>query len=182
MDKDRIKHAVSELLLALGEDPERPGLKETPERIANMCEGIFAGYDTDPGEHLGKVFPVDEPGTVIESGIPFYSMCEHHLLPFFGTVTIAYAHRDKVVGLSKLARTVEVYARRLQIQEQMTRQIGQAVMKELDADGVMVVVKAEHMCMSMRGIKKPGVLTTTVFSDGCFKDDNELCDRLLRLC
>ncbi len=179
MDKDRIKNAVTELLLAIGEDPMRPGLKDTPERVANMCEELFAGNTAEAGTHLSRVFPMETPGLVIESDIPFYSMCEHHLLPFFGTVCIAYAYNDKVVGLSKLSRTVEVYARRLQIQENLTRQIGEAVMKELDADGVMVVIKAEHLCMSMRGIKKPGVMTTTVYTAGCFERDQALYDRVM---
>ncbi len=180
MDREKLMNAVNEFLTAIGEDPDRPGLKDTPYRIANMCEEIFAGYKADPSEHLSKVFPMEEPGIVIEKDIPFYSMCEHHLLPFFGTVCIAYAYKEKVTGLSKLSRTVEVYARRLQIQERMTRQIGQAVQDELNADGVMVIIKAEHLCMSMRGIKKPGVTTTTIFKSGVFESDLNLQNQVLQ--
>lgn len=174
MDSEKIKQAAVMFLEAIGEDPGRPGLADTPDRIARMCEEIFSGMEADPRENLKRVFPMEEPGIVMEKGIRFYSVCEHHLLPFFGTVSIAYSYKDRVVGLSKLARTVDVYAKRPQIQERMTRQIGEAIMNELSCEGVMVIVRAEHLCMSMRGVKNPGVETMTIYTAGCFDTDEEL--------
>ena len=182
MDKEKIKQATLMFLEAIGEDIDRPGLKDTPERVANMCEELFGGMTTDPDTHLCRVFEMEEPGVVIEKDISFYSMCEHHLLPFFGTVSIAYAYTDKVTGLSKLARTVEVYARRPQIQERMTRQIGEAIYNGIEGcTGVMVRIEAEHMCMSMRGIKKPGTQTITYASRGKFAEDWAHVDRVMRM-
>lgn len=182
MDKEKIKQATLMFLQAIGEDIDRPGLKDTPERVANMCEELFGGMTTDPDTHLCRVFEMEEPGVVIEKDISFYSMCEHHLLPFFGTVSIAYAYTDKVTGLSKLARTVEVYARRPQIQERMTRQIGEAVHNGIKGcTGVMVRIEAEHMCMSMRGIKKPGTKTVTLYTAGVFETDTRLKEETLRM-
>ena len=142
MDQEKIKQAVSLLLEAIGEDKEREGLKDTPDRIARMYEEIFEGYDKDPKEILSKVFTADNSEMVIEKDITFYSMCEHHMMPFYGKAHIAYIPGEKVVGISKLARTVEVFARRLQIQERMTGQIADAIMESLGAKGAMVVLEA----------------------------------------
>ena len=181
MDQEKIKQAVSLLLEAIGEDKDREGLKDTPDRIARMYEEIFEGYDKDPKEILSKVFTADNSEMVIEKDITFYSMCEHHMMPFYGKAHIAYVPGDKVVGISKLARTVEVFARRLQIQERMTGQIADAVMENLGAKGAMVVLEAEHMCMTMRGVKKPGSKTVTVAARGCFEDSEELRNRFFSL-
>ena len=153
---EKTEKAIRDLLIAIGEDPDRPGLIETPKRCAKMYEELLSGMDHDAEEHLSKQFDVPHSEFLLEKDIPFYSLCEHHLLPFFGKAHIAYLPKDRVVGLSKLARTVEVYARRLQLQEQMTSQIADDIMTYLDARGVMVVIEAEHLCMTMRGVKKPG--------------------------
>ena len=174
VDTDKIKRAVVMLLEAVGEDPEREGLVETPERIAKMYEEILGGMKEDAREHLSKVFTVDSDEMVIERDLQFYSMCEHHMLPFFGKVHIAYIPKGKVVGLSKLARTVEVFARRLQLQERMTAQIADAIMEQLEPAGVMVVCEAEHLCMTMRGVKKPGTRTVNVVTRGVFSGNETL--------
>ena len=153
IDKEKISQAVTLLLEGIGEDTNREGLRETPERIVRMYEEIFEGMDQNPQELLSKTFAVADSGIVLEKDIVFYSMCEHHLLPFYGKAHIAYLPKDEVVGLSKLARTVEIYARRPQIQEQMTSQIADALMEHLKPQGVMVALEAEHMCMTMRGVK-----------------------------
>ncbi len=171
IDKDKIKEAVKLLIEGMGEDPNREGLIETPDRIARMYEEIYAGYDMDPKEILSKRFKVTSDEPVIEKDIVFFSNCEHHLLPFFGKVHIAYIPNGEVVGISKLARVVEVFARRAQIQEQMTAQIADALMEHLNPKGVMVMVEAEHMCMTMRGIKKPGSKTVTLATRGAYKDE-----------
>ncbi len=181
MDQEKIKKAVELLLEAIGEDKDREGLKDTPERIARMYEEIFEGYDKEPSEVLSKVFSVESGEMVMEKDITFYSMCEHHMMPFYGKAHIAYIPEDKVVGISKLARTVEIYARRLQIQERMTGQIADALMDNLNSKGVMVVLEAEHMCMTMRGVKKPGSKTVTVAARGCFSEDQKLRDRFYAL-
>ncbi len=174
VDHEKVKQGVRLLLEGIGEDPEREGLLETPDRIARMYEEIFGGMDEDAGGHLGKVFSVDNSEMVLEKDIVFYSTCEHHLMPFYGRAHVAYLPDGKVVGLSKLARTVEVYARRLQIQERMTGQIADAVMRHLAPRGAMVVLEAEHMCMTMRGVKKPGSRTVTVATRGVFQDNPAL--------
>jgi len=173
VDKDKVKEAVKLLLEGIGEDPSREGLRETPDRVARMCEEIFGGLDEDPAEHLSKQFPAKDCETVIEKDIVFYSTCEHHLLPFFGKAHIAYIPNGKVAGLSKLPRTVEVYARRPQLQEQMTNQIADAIERHLSPKGVMVMLEAEHTCMTMRGVKKPGVKTITTATRGDFIDNIE---------
>ena len=150
IDQEKIKQAVKLLLEGIGEDAEREGLKETPERIARMYEEIYGGIEEDAAEHLKKTFHVDNNEIVMEKDITFYSTCEHHLLPFYGKAHIAYIPDGKVVGLSKLARTVEAFARRLQIQEQLTGQIADALMEHLKPKGVLVMIEAEHMCMTMR--------------------------------
>lgn len=174
MDKDKIKQGVRLILEGIGEDTEREGLTETPDRIARMYEEIFAGLNQDAAKPLGKVFSAQNTDMIVEKDITFYSMCEHHLLPFYGKAHIAYVPNGKVVGLSKLARTVEVFAKRPQLQERMTVQIAEAVMENLNAAGSMVILEAEHMCMTMRGIKKPGSRTVTIASRGCFADNSEL--------
>ncbi len=174
VDIKKAEEAVRQLLEAIGEDVTREGLVETPRRVAKMYSEILEGRDEDASEHLSKVFDVKSSDMVIEKDITFYSMCEHHILPFFGKAHIAYIPRDKVVGLSKLARAVEVYARRLQLQEQMTNEIADAIEECLDAKGVLVVVEAEHTCMTMRGVKKPGSKTVTYAARGEFKEDQRL--------
>mgnify|MGYP002622874470 CR=1 FL=1 len=174
VDEKKVREAVKLLLEGIGEDPDREGLKETPDRIARMYTEIAAGYDADVSEHLNKTFRKDGSEIVMEKDIVFYSMCEHHMMPFFGKAHIAYIPNGKVAGLSKLARCVEVYARRLQIQERMTDQIADAIMDELKPEGDMVMVEAEHLCMTMRGVKKPGSKTTTLVTRGVFKDDPAL--------
>jgi len=173
VDREKIMDAVRLLLEGIGEDPDREGLIDTPERVARMCEEIFSGQSQGPGEHLSKQFPAPDSELVIEKDIVFYSICEHHLLPFFGKVHIAYIPDGKVAGLSKLPRTVEVFARRAQIQEQMTVQIADAIEHFLSPKGVIVLIEAEHTCMTMRGVKKPGVKTITTATRGLFCDDFE---------
>jgi GTP cyclohydrolase I len=181
MDEKKIREAVKMILEAIGEDPEREGLVDTPDRIARMYKEIFSGLNQSPEKHLRKVFTVDSDDIVLEKDIIFYSMCEHHLMPFYGKAHIAYIPDGKVVGLSKLARTVEVFARRLQLQERMSAQIADAIMKYVEVKGVMVVVEAEHMCMTMRGIKKPGSKTVTAVARGLFKSEPRLRDEVYRM-
>ncbi len=174
VNEDKIKQAITLLLEGIGENPTREGLVETPDRIARMYREIFAGMDENADEHLCKRFHVSNNEMVLEKDITFYSMCEHHLLPFYGKAHVAYIPNGEVVGLSKLARTVEVYAKRPQLQERMTAQIADAIMEQLKPQGVMVVIEAEHMCMTMRGIKKPGSKTVTCVTRGKFDGNNEL--------
>ena len=183
VDKKKIEEAVTMLLEGIGEDPSREGLKDTPARIARMYEEIFAGMDENAKTHLSKRFTCDNSEIVLEKDITFYSMCEHHLLPFYGKAHVAYIPDGEVVGLSKLARTVEVFAKRPQLQERMTAQIADAIMNELGCKGAMVVIEAEHMCMTMRGIKKPGATTVTCVSRGSFEDEKmkRACFRLMRM-
>lgn len=181
MDKTKIKEAVSLFLEGIGEDKNREGLVDTPERIAQMCEELFGGYGNDASEHLSRTFDSEQKELVVEKDITFYSVCEHHLLPFYGKVHIGYVPDGKVVGLSKLARTVEVFARRAQIQEQLTNQIADAIMDTLNPRGVLVMVEAEHMCMTMRGIKKPGSKTVTISTRGCAQDNLELKQEFMEL-
>ncbi len=181
VDQNKIREAVRLLLEGIGEDPAREGLKETPDRIARMYGEIFSGTDADGREPLSRVFSVDSSEMVLERDIVFYSMCEHHMLPFFGRAHVAYIPNGRVVGLSKLARTVEIYARRLQLQERMTGQIADAVMEHLAPKGVMVMLEAEHMCMTMRGIKKPGSRTVSIAVRGAFAENEKLQDRFFQL-
>ncbi len=181
VDKDKVREAVKLLLEGIGEDVNREGLVDTPDRIARMYTEIFGGMEEDASEHLTRVFTVDSNEMVLEKDIVFYSTCEHHLMPFYGKAHVAYIPDGKVVGISKLARTVEVYARRLQIQEQMTGQIADAIMEYLSPRGVMVMLEAEHMCMTMRGIKKPGSRTVTLAARGVFAEDETLQNRFLQL-
>ena len=181
VDKVKIEQAVRLLLEGIGEDITREGLIDTPDRIARMCEEIYGGLGHEADQHLLKQFPVENNEIVLEKDITFYSMCEHHLMPFYGKAHVAYIPDGKVVGLSKLARTVEVYARRLQIQERMTAKIADDIMKYLTPQGGMVMLEAEHMCMTMRGIKKPGSQTVTMVTRGVFAENKELQDRFLQL-
>ena len=180
VDHKKVEQAIRLLLEGIGEDPDREGLVETPDRIARMYEEICGGMNEDAAEHLKKTFTAENNEMVVEKDITFYSMCEHHMLPFYGKVHIAYIPDGKVVGLSKLARTVEVFARRLQLQEQMTAQIADDIMAYLKPKGVMVMIEAEHMCMTMRGIKKPGTQTVTYAVRGEMEDTQKQ-DRFLKL-
>ena len=181
VDQGKIREAVRLLLEGIGEDVSRAGLEETPDRVARMYAEIFQGMEQDASEPLSKVFPMDSGEMVLEKDIVFHSMCEHHMMPFYGRAHIAYVPDGKVVGLSKLARTVEIYARRLQIQERMTGQIADAVMEHLAPRGAMVLLEAEHMCMTMRGVKKPGSRTVSIAVRGCFQEEPQLQDRFFRM-
>ncbi|WP_347458055.1 GTP cyclohydrolase I FolE [Clostridium sp. C105KSO13] len=181
MDQKKVKQAVRLLLDGIGEDPDREGLKDTPERIARMYEEIYGGMEESAEEHLKKTFHADNNELVVEKNITFYSTCEHHLLPFYGKAHIAYIPDGNVVGLSKLARTVEVYARRLQLQERLTVQIADALMGSINPKGVCVMLEAEHMCMTMRGIKKPGSQTVTLVKRGEFTDNPDLINLFFQM-
>lgn len=181
VDKDKIIEGVKLILEGIGEDVNREGLVETPERIARMYEEIFAGMNEDAAVHLNKTFTAENTDMIIEKDISFYSVCEHHLVPFYGKAHIAYVPDGKVVGLSKLARTVEVYAKRPQLQERMTTQIADAIMENLGAKGVMVILEAEHMCMTMRGVKKPGSRTVTLASRGVFEENDRLANTFISM-
>ena len=174
VDKVKIEQAVRLLLEGIGEDITRDGLIDTPDRIARMCEEIYGGLGHEADQHLLKQFPVENNEIVLEKDITFYSMCEHHLMPFYGKAHLAYIPNGKVTGLSKLARTVEVYSRRPQIQERLTVQIADALERTLDPKGIMVMLEAEHTCMTMRGIKKPGSKPITTVTRGAFTEDKEL--------
>lgn len=163
IDTDRVAAAVKELLLGIGEDPNRPGLRDTPARVARACEEIFAGLGQDPAATLATTFDASHDEMVLVRDIDVRSVCEHHLLPFHGSAHIAYIPpaNGRITGLSKLARLVDVYARRPQVQERLTTQIADALVEHLRARGVLVVLECEHLCMTMRGVKKPGSRTVT---------------------
>ncbi len=173
VDRARVEQLVRDLLVAVGEDPERDGLQQTPRRIAAMYQELFAGLDEDPGRHLTVTFAAEHDEMVMVRDIPFASLCEHHLVPFVGKAHLAYIPADagRITGLSKLARLVDAYARRLQVQERMTTQIADTMERVLEPRGVLVVVEAEHLCMSMRGVRKPGTLTVTSAVRGLFRAD-----------
>ena len=181
VDKDKVREGITLLLEGIGEDPLREGLIDTTDRVARMSEELCQGMEEDPGEQLSKAFHAENNEMILEKDITFYSICEHHLMPFYGKAHIAYIPDGKVVGISKLARTVEVYARRLQIQEKLTAQIADALMEYLQPKGVMVMLTAEHMCMTMRGIKKPGSQTVTVITRGVFEKDRELKEEFFHM-
>lgn len=181
VDKEKVIQGVKLILEAIGEDPNREGLLETPDRIARMYEEVFSGINKDAKEHLDKTFKVDRDDLVLEKDITFYSMCEHHLVPFYGKAHIAYIPNGRVAGLSKLARTVEVFAKKPQLQEKLTSEVADDIMKYLDAKGVMVVIEAEHMCMTMRGVKKPGTKTLTTTYRGVFNEDYSLRKEVISL-
>jgi GTP cyclohydrolase I len=171
VDMPRIERAVREILFAIGEDPDRSSLKETPARVARMYAEMFSGLHSEPGRHLQKVFEENYDELVLVRDISFNSTCEHHLLPFMGVAHVGYLPRGKVTGLSKLARVVEEISRRPQVQERMTHQIADLMHEELDAKGVIVVLEATHTCMTIRGIRKPGSLTVTSAVRGLFKSN-----------
>ena len=173
MDKDKIEHGVRLILEGIGEDPDREGLLETPRRVASMYEEICSGLAADPSRHFCVTFNEDHQEMVLVRDIALYSMCEHHLVPFFGTAHIAYipGKHGRICGLSKLARVVDDFARRPQVQERLTSQIAEAIVEHIDPIGVLVVIEAEHLCMSMRGVRKPGSLTVTSAVRGIFKSD-----------
>jgi GTP cyclohydrolase I len=171
VDHARVEAAVRELLLGIGEDPSRPGLLDTPARVARACEEVFAGLGQDPTAVLERTFDVKHEEMVLVKDIELYSMCEHHLLPFHGVAHVGYIPRGgRIVGLSKLARLVDLYARRPQLQEQLTSQIADALVSVLDPQGVIVVIEAEHLCMSMRGVRKPSSHTVTSAVRGQLRD------------
>lgn len=171
MDHEKIEAGVRLILEGIGEDPDREGLQRTPARVARMYEEVFSGMEEDPHRHFETLFDEHHEEMVLVRDIPFYSMCEHHLVPFFGKAHVAYipSADGKICGLSKLARLVDVYARRPQVQERLTSQVANTLMAELNPMGVIVVIEAEHMCMSMRGVKKPGSTTTTSAVRGLFQ-------------
>lgn len=173
-DQARAEAAIRELLIAVGEDPEREGLQETPARVALSYAEIFSGLHTDPTEVLHKTFAEDHQELVLVRDIPIYSTCEHHLVPFYGVAHIGYipGKDGKVTGLSKLARLADGFAKRPQVQERLTRQIADALTEELGAQSVIVVIECEHLCMGMRGVRKPGAVTTTSAVRGGFKNNS----------
>lgn len=172
-DQERTEAAVRELLLAVGEDPDREGLRETPARVARAYREVFAGLHEDPTEVLHKTFAEDHQELVLVRDIPIYSTCEHHLVPFYGVAHIGYipGKDGHVTGLSKLARLADMYAKRPQVQERLTQQIADALVDVLEAQSVIVVIECEHLCMAMRGIRKPGATTTTSAVRGGFKNN-----------
>jgi GTP cyclohydrolase I len=171
MDSAKITEGVRLILEGIGEDPEREGLRDTPKRVADMYAEIFAGIEKDAAEYLSVTFSEDHQEMVLVRDIPLYSVCEHHLVPFMGRAHVAYipGKDGRVCGLSKLARVVDVFAKRPQVQERMTSQIAEAILAGLEPQGVMVVIEAEHLCMSMRGVQKPGAITTTSAVRGIFQ-------------
>lgn len=175
MDNKRIEDAFREILIAIGEDPDREGLKETPSRVARMYEEIFSGLNTDPRRHMQVTFTEEQHDElVLVKDIPFYSMCEHHFVPFMGKAHVGYIPQGgSVVGLSKLARVVEEIAKRPQLQERITSEVANIIMEEINPRGVIVVIEAEHLCMSMRGVKKPGSKTVTSAVRGIFKSNSK---------
>jgi GTP cyclohydrolase I len=172
VDHDRIVRAFREILEAIGEDADREGLRETPARVARMYAELFEGLRTDPRDYLRVGFEADHDEMVILKDIPFYSICEHHFMPFHGVASVGYVPDGRVVGLSKLARLVDGFARRPQIQEQLTGQIADAIMEVLEPDGVAVVIEAEHLCMTQRGVKKPGSRMVTSATRGLFRKND----------
>ncbi|GAJ98735.1 LOW QUALITY PROTEIN: GTP cyclohydrolase I type 1 [Geomicrobium sp. JCM 19055] len=181
-DKDKIETAVRHILEAIGDNPDREGIKDTPARVARMYEEVFSGIDEDPTTHLQTVFGEEHEELVLVKDITFYSMCEHHLLPFFGKVHVGYIPKNgTVTGLSKLARVVETVTRRPQLQERITSTVLDAMLETLEPHGVMVIVEAEHMCMTMRGIQKPGSSTVTSAVRGVFANDESSRQEVLSL-
>lgn len=182
MDKERIKKAVMDILEAIGEDPNRQGLKDTPRRVADMYEEVFQGISKEPEDVLTVFFEKEHDEIVLLKDIPLYSVCEHHMVPFIGRAHVAYIpDGERITGLSKIARVVDLYSRKLQLQERLTTEIADVLMKKLKPKGVFVIVEAEHLCMSMRGIKKPGVLTTTSAVRGIFRSSQKTRSETLSL-
>ena len=182
MDKKKIEKAVRDILEAIGENPRKKDLQDTPSRVAEMFEEIFAGIGQDPEKELEVILDQKHHEIVLLKGIPLYSICEHHLLPFIGKAHIAYIPKaGRVTGLSKLARVVDILSRRPQVQERLTTQIAEIIMGKLKPLGVMVVIEAEHLCMSMRGVRKPGTLTVTSAVRGIFKENQKTRSETLAL-
>ena len=173
VDEGRVAAAVRELLEAIGEDPDRDGLARTPQRVAAMYADLFSAVDREPGEVLNVLFAAEHDEMILVRDIPFHSICEHHLVPFVGKAHVAYVPNadGRITGLSKLARLVEAYSKRPQVQERITSQVADTLQRVLEARGVLVVVEAEHLCMSMRGVRKPGAITVTSAVRGVFRDD-----------
>lgn len=182
MNQTKVEELISELLMAIGEDATRDGLLDTPKRVAKMYAEILSGYEGDPADVLETFFEEETfDDYVLVKDIPFHSLCEHHMAPFFGRAHVAYKpKKGKITGLSKLARLVEGYSRRLQVQERLTAQVADSLMERLEAKGAFVMIEAEHMCMSMRGIKKQGSSTVTIQTRGIFKEDEQLVNRVLQ--
>ena len=169
VDGDSIRKSIIEILKAIGEDPEREGLRDTPDRVSRSYSELFSGIELDPLGAFTTIFTQEKTGgTVILKDTPFYSLCEHHLLPFYGVVHMGYIPNGKIAGASKLIRALEILSRRLQIQERLTNELAESIYMALDADGVIVVVEAEHLCMVMRGVNKPGTRIITAASLGSF--------------
>ena len=183
VDQERIRAAVREILIAVGEDPERDGLRETPARVARMYAEVFSGLHDEPTRHLKTTFEADHDEMVMVRDIPMYSACEHHLVPFMGKAHVAYIPGEdgRITGLSKLARLVDVYARRPQVQERLTVQVAEALVSALEPKGVLVVIEAEHLCMSMRGVRKAGSSTVTSAVRGLFKTNAATRAEAMRL-
>ena len=182
MDKKRIEKAVREILEAIGEDPRRKDILNTPQRVAEMYEEIFSGMKQNPQKELEVILDQKHEEIILLKGIPLYSICEHHLLPFLGKAHIAYIPKGgRVTGLSKLARVVDILAKRPQVQERLTSQIAEIIMSKLKPQGCMVIIEAEHLCMSFRGVKKPGALTVTSAVRGIFKDNEKTRSEALAL-
>ena len=181
IDTEKIKKAVTEILLAIGEDVNRDGLKHTPERVAKMYDELLAGMREDPKTHLNRVFKENYDEIVLLRDIPFYSICEHHLMPFIGSAHVAYLPSGLVLGVSKMARIVDSFAKRLQVQERLTDQIADFIMNNLKPKGVAVVLEASHSCMTIRGIKKPGSVMVTSSLRGIFKKDPRSRNEILSL-
>jgi len=180
IDTERIRKAVKEIILAVGEDTEREGLKKTPERVARMYAELLGGMHEDPKKHL-SIFSENYDEIVLLRDVPFYSICEHHLMPFIGSANVAYLPSGTVLGVSKLARVVDCFARRLQTQERLTYQIADFIMNSLKPQGVAVVLEASHSCMTIRGIKKPGSVMVTSALRGIFKRDPRSRNEILSL-
>lgn len=180
-NRDKLEYHVSEILKLIGENPDREGLVDTPKRVVNMYNEIFAGYFADYNEILSATFDENHEELVMVSNITYYSMCEHHMAPFFGKVHIGYLPQGRVVGLSKLARLVDAVTRKLQVQERITSELANILERILNPCGVMVIVEGEHLCMCSRGVKKPGSLTTTSAVRGVFKNDSSIRSEFLTL-
>jgi len=182
MDKKKIKKAVEEILRAIGDDPEREGIKNTPQRVADMCEEILGGTYRNADDDIEVFFEKEHDEIILLKDIPLYSVCEHHMVPFVGRAHVAYIpDGNRITGLSKIARVVDTFSRRLQVQERLTTEIAETLMRKLKPKGVLVVIEAEHLCMSMRGIKKPGIITTTSAVRGIFRSSQKTRSEALSL-
>lgn len=174
MDLKKIERATRDILISIGEDPKRKDIKDTPRRVANMYEEMLSGMKSDPEKELEVIFEKEHDEIILLKNIPFYSICEHHMLPFIGKAHVAYIpSNNRVTGLSKIVRVVDIFAKRLQVQERITTDIADIIMRKLKPRGVLVVIEAEHMCMSMRGVKKPGVMTITSAVRGIFRKNEK---------